>query len=55
MIVLLGAILGTATGAIIAWRRKGSPADIAQYAFVFFLIFSLAALFITLMVHRAAI
>ena len=55
MIVLLGAILGTVTGACIAWRRKGSLADILQYAFVYFLIFSLAGLFITLLIHRAAV
>ncbi|MEO3414033.1 hypothetical protein AAFO92_05175 [Roseovarius sp. CAU 1744] len=55
MIVLLGAILGTITGAVIAWRRKGRPADIAQYAFVYFLIFTMASLFVTLLIHRAAL
>ncbi len=54
MIVLAGAILGTITGAYVAARRKGSFADIAQYAFVFFLMFTLAALFITLIIHRTA-
>ncbi|WP_299844249.1 hypothetical protein [uncultured Roseovarius sp.] len=54
MIVLLGAILGTITGAYVAWRRKGRIADILQYAFVYFLIFTLAGLFITLLIHRAA-
>ncbi|MFD1159504.1 hypothetical protein [Roseovarius aestuarii] len=54
MIVLLGAILGVVTGATIAWRRKGRLADILQYAFVYFLIFSLAGLFVTLLIHRAA-
>lgn len=55
MIVFIGALLGILTGGLIAWRRKGSKADIAQYAFVFFLIFSLAALILTLLVHRAAV
>lgn len=55
MIVLLGAILGTITGAMIAWRRKGRVADILQYAFVFFLIFTMAGLFLTLIIHRAAV
>lgn len=55
MIVVLGAILGTVTGAFIAWRRKGRIADILQYAFVFFLIFTLGGLFITLLIHRAAL
>ena len=55
MIVLLGAILGTITGAWVAWRRKGRLADILQYAFVYFLIFTLAGLFITLIIHRAAV
>ncbi len=55
MIVLLAGILGVVTGALIAWRRKGRPADIAQYAFVFFLIFTLAGLFATLLIHRASL
>ncbi len=55
MIVLLGAILGTIIGATIAWRRKGRTADILQYAFVYFLIFTMAGLFITLFIHRASI
>ncbi len=54
MIVLLGAILGTALGAFVAWRRKGRVADILQYAFVYFLIFTIAGLFVTLIIHRAA-
>lgn len=55
MIVLLGAILGAMTGAFIAWRRKGRVADILQYAFVYFLIFTMIGLFITLIIHRAAV
>ncbi len=52
MIVLLGAILGALTGAIHAKRRKGAVADVLQYAFVYALIFALAGLFITLIIHR---
>ena len=55
MIVLLGAILGAITGALIARRRKGSLADILQYAFVFALMFTLAGLFLTLIIHRMAL
>ena len=55
MIVLLGAILGAALGALIARRRKGSLADILQYAFIYCLIFTMAGLFLTLIVHRMAL
>lgn len=54
MIILLGAILGTGTGAIIAIRRKGKLADILQYAFVYALAFTLIALFVTIMIDRIA-
>ncbi|MAU51318.1 MAG: hypothetical protein CMN17_02845 [Roseovarius sp.] len=55
MIVILGAVLGAAGGGILAWRRKGKPADIALYAFVYALVFALAGLFLTLILHRAAL
>ena len=55
MIVLLGALLGAVTGALVARRRKGKTADILQYAFVYALIFALAGLFVTLMIHRASV
>lgn len=55
MIILLGAILGAVTGALIARRRKGTLADILQYAFVYCLIFTLGAIFITLIIHRFSI
>ena len=55
MLVILGAILGAVGGAIIAWRRKGKPADILLYAFVYGLIFALAGLFATLILHRASV
>ena len=55
MIVILGAILGAAGGGLLAWRRKGRPADILLYAFVYALIFALAGLFVTLILHRASV
>ncbi|MFN3208530.1 MAG: hypothetical protein ACE369_05935 [Roseovarius sp.] len=55
MIVVLGAILGTALGAFTAWRRKGSTADILQYAVVHGLIFALLGLFATLIIHRMSL
>lgn len=55
MIVLFGAVLGIVTGSWVAWRRKGRTADILQYAFVYFLIFTMAGLFITLIIHRASV
>ena len=54
MIVILGAILGAVSGALIAKRRKGRVADILQYAFVYALIFALAGHFSTLIVHRSS-
>ncbi|WP_297773965.1 hypothetical protein [uncultured Roseovarius sp.] len=55
MIVIIGAILGALTGALIARRRKGKLADILQYAFVYTLIFALAGLFLTLIIHRSSL
>jgi hypothetical protein len=55
MIVILGAIGGAAGGGFLAWRRKGKPADILLYAFVYGLIFALAGLFLTLILHRASV
>lgn len=55
MIVILGALLGTALGAFVAYRRKGKLADILQYAFVYCLIFTLAGLFVTLILHRMSV
>ncbi|WP_181711222.1 hypothetical protein [Roseovarius sp. TE539] len=55
MIIISGTVLGAALGAWQAWRRKGRPADIALYAFVYALIFTLAGLFVTLIIHRSAV
>lgn len=38
MLNLIGAAVGAALGAFLAWRRKGNGADIAQYTAVFAII-----------------
>lgn len=55
MLVLLGAILGAVTGALVAKRRNGKMADILQYGFVYCLIFALAGLFLTIIIHRMSV
>lgn len=55
MFVLAGAVFGGLGGGMIAARRKGKWADIAQYAFVYALIFAMLGLFVTIFVHRAAL
>jgi len=55
MIVIIGAILGAIIGGAVAKRRKGRLADILQYAFVYMLVFALAGLFLTLIIHRASL
>lgn len=55
MFVLAGMIFGGIGGALLARRRKGKLADIAQYAFVYAMIFALLGLFVTIFVHRAAL
>ncbi len=52
MIVLLGGILGIVTGALLARRRKGNLADMAQYGFIYCVLFALAGLFLTILIHR---
>lgn len=54
MIILLGAVLGALTGAMVARRRRGKVADLLQYGFVYALIFALIGLFVTLIIHRMA-
>lgn len=54
MIIIIGAILGAIIGALIAKRRKGNTADILQYAAVYCLVFTLAALFLTIFIYRGA-
>lgn len=55
MIVILGALLGAVTGALIARKRNGNRADILQYGFVFCMAFAVAGLFLTLIIHRVSV
>jgi uncharacterized membrane protein YgdD (TMEM256/DUF423 family) len=55
MIVVLGALVGAITGALVARRRKGRLADILQYGFVYAMMFALAGLFVTLIIHRLSV
>ncbi len=52
MIILIAALIGAALGAISARRRKGSIADILQYAAVYALVFALVGLFATILLDR---
>ncbi len=54
MITLIGAILGAVIGALVARRRRGTTADMLQYAAVYGIIFALAGLFLTIFIVRAA-
>ncbi|MEM8774540.1 MAG: hypothetical protein AAGF53_05870 [Pseudomonadota bacterium] len=55
MIVAFGAILGASLGAFTAYRRKGNLADVLQYAFVYFLIFTMLAVFVNLGLQRIGV
>ncbi|WP_146592239.1 apolipoprotein acyltransferase [Puniceibacterium confluentis] len=52
MIVIAGAVLGALTGGFTARRRKGSAADIAQYAAGFGICFGLAGLILTIALDK---
>ncbi|MCR9127648.1 MAG: PGF-CTERM sorting domain-containing protein [Rhodobacteraceae bacterium] len=55
MIVIFGALSGAIIGGLTAHRRKGSPADIAQYAAGFGIAFALIGLIATIALHRAMV
>lgn len=55
MIVILGLILGAATGATLARYRGGSRADMLQYAAAYAVAFSLVGLVLTIVIHRLAV
>lgn len=55
MFVVIGAFIGAVAGAFLARRRKGKTADIVLYAAVYALLFALAGLFLTIIIHRMAI
>lgn len=52
MIVIAGFLLGAIWGGWIARRRKGKPADIAQYAAVYGIAFAIVGMFVTIFVER---
>jgi prolipoprotein diacylglyceryltransferase len=55
MIVLAGLVLGLLFGASLAKRRKGQLKDILQYGAAYAILFSIIGLFITIIIHRAAV
>jgi len=55
MIVIAAAILGALLGLRAARVRKGSGWDMAQYATVYAIAFSIVGLVITLVIHRSLI
>ncbi|MDN5788457.1 hypothetical protein [Pseudorhodobacter sp.] len=52
MIVIAGFLLGAVTGAAIARKRGGKPADLAQYGAVYGIVFALIALVLTIIIGR---
>jgi hypothetical protein len=52
MFVIGGVILGALGGGLTARKRGGKPADIAQWAAVWAILFGLVGLFITLFLDR---
>ncbi|MGR3453603.1 hypothetical protein [Pseudooceanicola sp.] len=52
MLVIIGAIAGALFGGWRAKSRGGKTADVLQYAAVHAMIFGLAGLFLTLILHR---
>ncbi|SDY28253.1 apolipoprotein acyltransferase [Citreimonas salinaria] len=52
MIILLGILGGAIAGALVARRRKGNAADIAQYAVVYAIAFGLLGFIVTIVIER---
>jgi hypothetical protein len=55
MIVIAGALFGAIAGGTIAARRKGNRADIAQYATVYAIAFSILGLIATVVLEKALV
>ncbi len=53
MIVILCALGGAIWGGLLARKRGGKPADIAQYAAGYGIAFALLGVFATIFIHRA--
>ncbi|MFY0680489.1 MAG: apolipoprotein acyltransferase [Thalassovita sp.] len=54
MIVIAATVFGALMGSLVASRRKGKSLDILQYAAGYAILFAMAGLFVTLIVHRTA-
>ncbi len=54
MIVVGGLVLGALLGGLIAKRRGGKPADIAQYAAAYGIAFAILGLFLSIAIERLA-
>ena len=52
MFVIGGLILGALSGGMTARKRGGKPADMAQWAVAWAILFGLLGLFVTLMLDR---
>lgn len=52
MIAILSALVGAVLGALSARRRKGTTADLLQYAAVYGILFGLVALFASIFLLR---
>lgn len=52
MIVIVVGLIGAVYGGLLAKRRKGRPADIAQYAAGYGLAFAIVGLFAVVLLNR---
>ncbi|QIE42104.1 apolipoprotein acyltransferase [Meridianimarinicoccus aquatilis] len=52
MIVIVVGLIGAVYGGLLAKRRKGKPADIAQYAAGYGLAFAIVGLFAVVLLNR---
>lgn len=52
MIVILAALAGAIWGGLLARKRGGKPADIAQYAAGYAIALALAGLIVTIVIER---
>ncbi len=54
MIVIAGILIGAVTGAMIARKRGGKPADLAQYAAASAMAFGVVAMIATVLIDKLA-
>ncbi|MCC1492336.1 apolipoprotein acyltransferase [Cognatishimia sp. F0-27] len=53
MIVIAAALFGAVWGGMLARKRKGNKADIAQYAVVYALAYGLLGFIVTIIIEKA--